>query len=98
MFEFAYTHRQIHAMAAGTQWSNRFQAAAPVRPNAHWQFFLKKDRYAERVARESAEAMRSGMTHEEMTQWMADRVESADERYIDLDNRKRFRAGLAKSR
>ena len=98
MFEFAYTHRQIHAMAAGTQWSNRFQAAAPVRPNAHWQFFLKKDRYAERVARESAEAMRSGMTHEEMTQWMADKVESADERYIDLDNRKRFRAGLAKSR
>ena len=71
MFELAYSHRQIHAMAEGTRWSKQFQAAAPIQPNAHWKFFLQRDREGERFARDAKRAAQSGMTFEEKAKWLA---------------------------
>ena len=91
MFELAYSHRQIHAMAEGTRWSERFQAAAPTRPNMHWQFYLERDRGGERIAREATAMAQSGMTLNEKVERMVETAERFDDRHIDKESRRALR-------
>lgn len=98
MFEHAYSHRQIMAMAEGTMWSQRFQAAAPTRPNAHWRSILERDVYGERNAREATKLARSSMTLDEKIQWMADTAEQADSKHVNEESRYLLRKQAGRTR